>query len=305
MRAVPSLELLRRIKELRDRGLGYRAIVRELNLGVSYKTVERWLKKYERFLNGVKVTGKPSSTVTCHSFVSLEPVNNEDLDVIKKQWGRLGRTQRAVLEVILSDPSAVWTAAQVWRRLRLLKFLVSRHAVYQAMRRLCRRGILHHLREYRLLEGEVVRGGFRLIAFEPSSFEVHNVRIPGRQVTADDVSVSLSSALFVGNILYGEAPLTQFELNSDIHLPKEVLQYLRSLGWGFSVIYPKPDRGVLRVEHRMWPKDLTLSLASKDEIERRGRLITAILYDILTYEVSRLRIRSDRRGVVRGVPSVI
>ncbi len=300
VRPVPSLELLRRIKALRDR------IVEELNLGVSYRTVARWLRKYEGFLNGVKVTHKPSSAVTSGSFLSLEPVIKPDLDVISKQWGRLGRTQRAVLEVILSDPSVLWTAAQVWRGLKLLKFLVSRQAVYKAMRRLVERGILHHIREYRLVEGEVIKGGFRLIAFEPSSFAVHNVRAAGHQVIKSDVSVNLSSALFTGSILYGEAPLTQFELNSDIPLPTEILQYLRNLGWGFTLIYPKPKLGVLRIEHRMWPKDLTLSLKSKDEIERRGKLITSILNDIIPYEVSRLNPQSsDRRGVLVSVPSVI
>ena len=303
---VPSLELLRRIKELRERGLGYRAIVKQLNLSVSYRTVARWLVRYERFLNGVKVTRKASSPVTStNNLLSLEPVIREDLDAIKKRWGRLGRTQRAVLEVILTDPSVVWTAAQVWRRLKLLKYVVSRQAVYQAMRRLARRGILHYFREYVLVEGEVIKGGFKLIALEPSSFAVHNLRVPGAQVIADDVSVSLSFALFAGNVMYGDAPITQFELNSDIPLPQEILNYLRYLGWGFTVIYPKPRLGVLRVEHRMWPKDLTLSLASKDEIERRGKLITAILHDILTYEVSRLRSSSDGRGVVRAVPSVL
>ncbi len=303
---VPSLELLRRIKELRERGLGYRAIVKRLNLSVSYRTVARWLNRYERFLNGVKVTRKASSPVTStDNLLSLEPVIREDLGVIKKRWGRLGRTQREVLKVVLTDPSVVWTAAQVWRRLRLLRFIVSRQAVYKAMRRLDLRGILKWYREYRLLEGEVIKGGFRLIAFEPSSFAVHNLRVPGKQVIADDVSVNLASAIFTGSILVGEAPITQLELNSDIPLPREVLKYLRDLGWGFSVIYPKPDLGVLRVEHRMWPKDLTLSLASKDEIERRGRLITSILYDVLTYEVSRLRLSSDGRGVVRSVPLVL
>ena len=91
------------------------------------------------------------------------------------------------------------------------------------------------------------------------------------QVIADDSSVNLSIGLFVGEVLVGEAPPTQFELNSDITIPKEVLYYLRDrIGWGFTVIYPKPKQGVLRIEHRFWPKDLILSLSSKDEIEARG-----------------------------------
>ena len=111
--------------------------------------------------------------------------------------------------------------------------------------------------------------------------------------------------LFVGEVLVGEAPLTQFELNSDIPIPKDLLKYLREhLGWRFSVIYPKVEEGVLRVEHRFWPKDLTLSLTSKSEIEARGRLITKILHEILTYEVVRLRV-SDRRGILRSVSLVL
>jgi hypothetical protein len=287
--------------------LGWRAIVRELGLAVSYRTVARWYEKYSHFINGVKVTHNPSTAVTSDSnLLSLEPVNRWDLDVIKKQWGRLGRTQRAVLSVILTDPSIVWTAAAVHRRLRLLKYVVSRQAVYMAMRRLVKRGLLHHFRQYLLVEGEVIKGGFKLVAFGPSSFAVHNLRIPRLQVISNDAGVNLSSALFTGSITFGEVPITQMELNSDIPLPKEILNYLRNLGWGFSIIYPKPKLGVLRVEHRLWPKDLTLSLKSKEEIERRGKLITSILYDILSYEVSRLRTdSSDRRGILRAVPSVL
>jgi len=71
------------------------------------------------------------------------------------------------------------------------------------------------------------------------------------------------------------------------------------------VIYPKPKLGILRIEHRLWPKDLTLSLSSKDEIEARGKLITNILSNIITYEVTRLRSSSDRHGVLGSVPTVL
>ena len=298
--------------ELRSRGLGYRRlaaiICEEFRVCVSYRTIERWLRKYSHFVSsdGVPVNRVSLQQVTGHNELSLEPVNSLDLDVIKKQYGRLGRTERAVLQVILSDPSLVWTAAMVHRRLRLLKYVVSRQAVYQAMRRLARRGVLARVPEFKLVEGEVVRGGFRLVALEPSSFGVHNLRVPGLQVIADDVSVNLSSGLFVGEVMVGEAPITQLELNSDIPIPKEILDYLRNrIGWGFTVIYPKPKLGVLRIEHRLWPKDLTLSLSSKDEIEARGKLITNILSNIITYEVTRLKVSSDRRRVLRGVPFVL
>ena len=81
-------------------------------------------------------------------------------------------------------------------------------------------------------------------------------------------------------------------------MPKELLKYLRDrTGWGFSVIYPKVEEGILRNEHRFWPKDLTLSLTSKDEIETKSKLITKLLYEVLTCEVTRLR-ASDRREVL-------
>lgn len=318
-----NLHTLKRVLELREKGLGYRsiakAICRELHVCVSYRTIARWIKKYSHFIlnGGVSVNKVSLQQVTRDNLSSREPVNNPDLDVIKKQWGKLGRTERTVLQVILSDPSIVWTAAMVWRELKLLKYSVSRQAVYQAMRRLAKRGILTRIPryvrvgtktkefKYELFKGEVIRGGFKLVALEPSSFSIHNVRVPGIQVIADDSSVNLSVGLFVGEVLVGEAPLTQFELNSDIPISKEVLDYLRNrVGWGFTVIYPKPRQGVLRIEHRFWPKDLTLSLTSKDEIEARGRLITKIVYEVITYEVMRLR-SSDRRGVLGSVLSVL
>ena len=318
-----NLHVLKRVIELRSKGLGYRsiskAICKELRVCVSYRTIARWVKKYSHFIlnGGVSVNKVSLAEVTGSNLSSREPVNNPDLDVIKKQWGRLGRTERAVLRVILSEPGIVWTAAMVWRELKLLKYGVSRQAVYQAMRRLAKRGILTRIPRYvrvgskikefryEVVKGEVIRGGFKLVALEPSSFSIHNVRVPGIQVIANDSSVNLTVGLFIGEVLVGEAPLTQFELNSDIPLPKELLRYLRErLGWGFSVIYPKIEEGVLRVDHRFWPKDLTLSLTSKDEIEARGRLITKLLHEILTYEVVRLRV-SDRRGILRSVPLVL
>ena len=318
-----NLHTLKRVLELREKGLGYRsiakAICRELRVCVSYRTIARWIKKYSHFiLNGSVPVNKVSlQQVTRSNLSSREPVNNPDLDIIKKQWSKLGRTERAVLRVILSEPGIVWTAAMVHKELKLLKYSVSRQAVYQAMRRLARRGILTRIPryvrvgskikkfKYEVVKGEVIRGGFKLIALEPSSFSIHNVRVPGIQVIANDSSVNLSVGLFVGEVLVGEAPLTQFELNSDIPIPKDLLKYLREhLGWRFSVIYPKVEEGVLRVEHRFWPKDLTLSLTSKSEIEARGRLITKILHEILTYEVVRLRV-SDRRGILRSVSLVL
>ena len=47
--------------------------------------------------------------------------------------------------------------------------------------------------------------------------------------------MNLPIRLFIGEVLVGEAPLTKFELNSDILIPKEVLDYLRNkVDWGFT-----------------------------------------------------------------------
>ena len=327
MGSVPDLTLLKRIKELRDRGLGYRAIVKELKLGVSYRTVARWLKKYGHFLNGVKVTGNLTADHGKSLNLSdVEPVNTVRVGVNKKHgvtaepnFSRLGKTERMVLKVILANPGFVWSANMVWSKLGLMRYRVSRRAVWMAMERLKNRGILYkypkyvkdlrdgRVKEFRLkiFEGEVIKGAYRLVAYEPSSFAVHNLRIPNHQVIADDVSVNLTQALFVGSVTYGEAPITQMELNSDIPIPQNILGYLRNIGWGFTVIYPKPKLGVLRIEHRIWPNDLLLTLKHKDEIERRGKLITEIVNSISNYEVSRLsnnkKKSSDRRGVLFGV----
>ena len=73
------------------------------------------------------------------------------------------------------------------------------------------------------------------MALKPSSSRTHNVRISGIQLIANDSSVNLPIRLFIGEVLVGEAPLTKFELNSDILIPKEVLDYLRNkVDWGFT-----------------------------------------------------------------------
>ncbi len=330
MRTTPSLSLLRRIKELRDKGLGYRAIVKQLGLSVSYRTVARWLKKYERFLNGVKVTRKAKTG--CHvvsSFVSLEPEDRtkhsvDDIPVggggrgnggFSRDFFRgLGRTERLILEVMFRDPYGYWSPSLIKRSLGLLGFKLSRNAVWAALRRLVRRGLVVYAPMVTLFCGAVFRGAYRLrdpgslFGFSDELY-VHNVRVPGGFVVVDDRAQPLTLAFFRGMIRFGEAPVTQVEVNYDYPMPREVLEYLRGLGWSESRIYPKPELGVIRFEHRLFPKDLVLSLNSVREVELRHHLLTKIVYDIALTELTRLgalgQPSSDRRGVVGGVPSVI
>jgi len=329
---VPSLDLLRKIAELRERGLGYRAIVKELGLGVSYKTVERWLKKYGRFINGVKVTRKAKTD--CHvvsSFVSLEPEDKgngsvDDIPVGRGEHGNggfshdffrgLGRTERLVLEVMFRDPYAYWSPSLIRRSLGLLGFKLSRNAIWAALRRLVRRGLVVYSPMVTLFCGAVFRGAYRLQ--DPGSLfgfadrlYVHNVRVPGDYVVVDDRAQPLTLAFFRGVIRFGEVPVTQIEVNYDYPMPREVLEHLKGLGWSESRIYPKPELGVIRFEHRLFPKDLALSLDAVKEVELRYRLLTKIVYDIALTELTRLgapgqpQPSSDRRGVVESVPSVL
>ena len=308
VRPVPSLELLRRIKALRDRGLGWRRIVKELNLGVSYRTIARWLKKYEGFLNGVKVTQNPKTAVTSdHYFMSREP-EDRPVDFVEDPsvWRRLGRTEKLILSVMATDPYAYWTSTLILKGAGLMRYKLSRNAVWAALKRLQKRGLINYSPMVTLFAGAVFRGAYSLRPVFNDSVAVHNLKVPGplkdQCVVCDDSSVPLSAALFRGNILYGDVPITQAEMNSDYPMSDGVLNYLKSLGWGMTVIYPKPELGVIRFEHRLNPKDLLLNLRSKDELEFRYKVLTKIAYDIVTTETVRMNSEginpqsSDRRG---------
>ena len=295
MRTTPSLSLLRRIKELRDRGYGWKRIVKELGLGVSYRTVARWYSRYSRVLEA-RLT---EAANTGHNVLSTVPANKSDEpedDLLWGEWGRLGRTQKLVLQVILSCPEVVWTAAMVWRKLGLMRYSLSYRAVYAAMLRLAKRGILVRVRDLRLVEGEVIRGGFRLVKFPLNYFDVHNFRVGGRYVVPKGSTAPLGVALVFSYFRYGEEPITGGHINNDIPFPPEVIEYLRGLGWRGTLIYPKER--VVRVEHHFYPNDLTNSLNAAEEIERRMRLFTSIVAEIISYEVQRLGGRVRGRGFV-------
>lgn len=315
-RAVPSLEVLQRIRELRERGLGWRRIAKELNIGVSYRTVARWWVKYSRFLS--RVTLEPKTAVTSgHSFLSLEPEDRVPDSVDDASlWRKLGPTEKLVLRVMSSDPYAFWTPSLILRQAGLMRYRLSRNAVWQALKRLVRRGLVRYEPMVTLFAGAVLRGAYMLKPVFNDSVGVHNLRVPGHPrdqcVVCDDRSFPLSLALFRGNILYGDVPITQAELNSDYPMTPEVLDYLKSLGWEQTVIYPKPELGCIRFEHRIRPKDLLLNLSSKDELEFRYRVLTKVVHDIITAESIRMHKASpvadtvsDRRGVLGSVPSAI
>ncbi|RLE45914.1 MAG: hypothetical protein DRJ31_10655 [Candidatus Methanomethylicota archaeon] len=86
-------------------------------------------------------------------------------------------------------------------------------------------------------------------------------------------------------MLYGKALITQYELVSDICVDKsmqECLDYSTSVtGWRTTVIYYKPEQGVIRFEHRYYnPKGLYLHPLMSKEIEERGRVATEFIYKI-------------------------
>lgn len=287
-RPVPNVMIIKRINELRDKGYGYRNIANTLceeeGICISYRTAERWHKKYSWILD-IKSISHSLRQVTKHTKLSVKPVNNPDLDIITSMYKRLGKTEKAILRVITSIPELdTWSAADVYAILKYEGYK-SRQAIYQAMRRLEKRGILARVKG---------TGRFRLIAFEPSSFAVHNLRISDVLVTVEGRSANLTLALFDGERCYGRAPITQYELNSDIPVDKEKLKELVNFtGWGELVIYPKLEEGVIRVDYRFWPKPsarIELSMSSKDMMETIGRIIARLGYEIMRSEAERLRI---------------
>ena len=317
----PTLSVLKRLVELRSRGLGYRRlaaiICEEFRVCVSYRTIERWLRKYSHFISSDRnpKTGCHFSDCGGNNLLSREPEDRhsklvEDPPILLT--GRLGPTERLIIRVMSLYPHQYWPPSVILHYARKLLGLeaftrrLSRRAVWAALKRLQRRGLIIYVPMVTLVAKVTMRGCYRLNPklFMGDSLRVHNLRVPGHQVVSEDRSVPLLWALFEGSARFGEAPITQLEVNTDYPLPEEIINYFKSLGWSQTVIYLKPELGILRFEHRLRPKDLLLNLNSYNEIRARYTLLTKIVRDIAETELERLA-PSDRRGVLRSVPLVL
>ena len=306
-----NLHVLKRVIELRNKGLGYRSIAKviceELRACVSYRTIARWIKKYSWILERDEhpKTGCHFSDCGDNTLLSREPEDRRSEPVedppILLRLNRLGPTERLVLRVMLLDPHTYWTPttilhyARIFLGLKAYSMRLTRRAVWAALKRLQHRGLVTYVPMVTLLAKVTMRGCYRLNPklFRGDSLRVHNLRVPGHQVVNEDRSVPLLWALFEGSARFGEVPITQIEVNADYSLSTEVISYLKSLGWSQTVIYLKPELGILRFEHRLHPKDLTLSVNSYREVISRYLLLTKIVRDIAETEIERLT-PSDR-----------
>jgi len=144
-----NIETIKKIAELRDRGYGCKRIADTLcveeGVGISYKAVERRLKKYSYLSSGsgLRATNSTIRHVASKNISAFEPVISGDLDVNNtNMYRRLDKTEKAIINAILSDPiNEIWSVAEVCSILKELSYDYSRQAIYKAMRRLDKRGI--------------------------------------------------------------------------------------------------------------------------------------------------------------------
>ncbi len=292
---IPSLHVLLSIAKLRSKGLGWRQIAKylckEIRVCVSFSTIARWFMKYGKFLS----CGYPKTS--CNFSDNLLQRRPEDGEASHEDGlpVYLGRTERGVLVLMLSQPYVYWSPALLARKLG-----VSRKAVWAALKRLERRGLVRKVGDVKLFEGEVIRGAY---VVNPSillgdSLRVHNLRVPNAYVVSEDRGLPLAAALYSGVLRYGEVPITQLELNSDYPVPQGVIEFFKSCGISEVRLYPKPELGVIRYEVRMFPKDVLLSINSYNELRTRYVAATKVAKVIAETELERL---SCRRGVLRSV----
>ena len=298
-----ELSLMEKIAELKEKGLGYRSIGKLLNL--HYKKVERLYKKY---LKLQQVTQDPKTPVTSLSiYFSLKtrrhvelpeddtPDNilynmlfSSNIQVLYKKL-RLGRTQRLILSIMLEEPGMYWTPSMIKRKLGILKYTYTRRAIHAALRRLFKRGIVEYVKAYVLVEGEVLKGAYRLRTIStPKRILVHNLRTRRFQVVSDK-PMDLMLALLKAKLIYGETfPVVQAEIHYDIPVSKELLEYLHDLGWRMTVISPKPKERRIRFEHRLWKTKLTTDPESYSSWIKLYQILTEHIYQIVLHEMLRL-----------------
>ncbi len=299
-----DLELAREIHRLRERGLGYRRIGKAL--GMHYKRVERLYKKYLSLLTHVKVTrsvdgsdgsdGSDGGSRLVGRNVTPKPVDSVT-QPLTNSIGRLGRTQRLILDVMSEQPGSWWTISAIRNKLRLLRYLYTRQALFEALKRLRRRGLIEYMPSTLLVSGEKVLGLYRLrfyVSLDSREVLVHNMRVSGMQIVSkerDGEPKLLSEALFRAHLLGKTWPVDQVELHNDYHVDTGVTQRLRGLGWRMTVVY-SPRPGVIRFEHRLWrPEGLIASPDQKPEWLSRYESFTSMVSEIAYRELSRLNTR--------------
>ncbi len=253
--------LVSRILELRRRGYGYERIAKEVFGSRNKKWfVMRLLRRLESFSSSrsvaVSLQHPHHADGALHHNCTVEP---EDVPLEPKTHRRLGPVQRLVLStlnvLLAATPAMILLEA---RRLYGLKaYALTRNKVWQALKRLERRGLVERL-----------PGGYYRVRRSVLEREVlvENLRVNGVQVWSRSETgypLILSDALVLAQLRGLVWPVDQVEMFLPVPRLNEKARALRSRGWGMTVIYYNESQG-LKVEHRFYsPLELHACLPEK------------------------------------------
>lgn len=290
--------IVKRIFELRRQGLGYRRIAslicREAGVCVSYKTVERVLK----YFNGVEVSRDSEDTrhLGCHFNLSDEPEDAHSVFEDGEPFRRLGGTQKLVLSVMFRSPDTPMAPTHIrYEIYRLYRRRVSRKAVWAALKRLEKRGLVFRVPDYYLVTGERISGAYRLrVPKADHGISVHNLRVFNVPVVKEvnGFGVSLSSALFEASRLGLTFPVSEVELGYDLFDPY-LYDGLKSTGFVLFKIYLKERHGHIRVEALLSKPGLRAEVRFLDQWVGTYKYIIYNIWSILEAEKSRLGLDSQ------------
>ena len=303
--------IIKKILELRARGLGYKRIAsslcREASVCISYKTVERVL----RYFSGVKVTS--DSEDTCHFRAHIISSDNSEDGLGVSDDGvlvRLGKTQKLVLSVMSREPFRAWSPSViVFEIYRLYRRRVSRKAVWSSLRRLEKRGLVFRVRGRNyILPGEYMDSAWylntRVFGLGPD-ISVHNLRVFNVTVVREvnGLGVGLVNALFEASRMGLTYPVSEVELGYDYYDPR-LYDELREKGFTLFKVYLKKNRpGWIRIEALLSKPDLVAEVRFIDEWRNVYQQIISGMYYIVGYEASRIGLVSRGEQLVVGVGS--
>lgn len=275
---------VRRILELRERGLGVTEIAKRV-YGDRRKRYRVWrilrkLEAEELLLPGARhVAGGGDAEGAPYCSMQHEPedgrVDPKTLPAGPHWIPRLGPTQRLVLDALMtlhlpSTPSEIREYIREVHGLRL-----SRNAVWQALRRLEERGVVYRL-----------EGGRYKLASAGSGILVENLRVDGARVwSTRDMGrpAALEEALTIAALRGRTRPVEQVELfrlgNGSL---EERARALRKLGWRITKIYLNEDQG-LKLEHQFWDPPLPASPGEAEAWTQLYREATSLALELADY----------------------
>ena|GEM_PF-2922940 len=277
---VDARDVLRRIIYLRSRGYGARVIARtvfreHLDMGyVSYdsavKRIQRLLKDLEGFFRvrrGHFSRGRVHISTTFRrkrrAFCSR---SRGERDMFPP---RLGRTERLVYSVLMEHGEL--GLRDIYNLLRVHG--LSYRAVYMALYRLFRRGLVHrtYYHTYYLV------GNFSDPVFVENArsgeFVIWSKKEHGYPLPLSSFLVKAAKEWYFG--------LSQIELSiypRDKKL-EELAKHLEERGWRLTVIYRDEENG-LKIEHRFWDPDTPPAPAYYTKWLRLAKQATSLAYHV-------------------------